>query len=66
MGDTESNPGSCLTFSCCVYLVFNLELAMGDGKEKEKVREGESQTIKHLKTENKLRVDGEWEGEGGG
>ena len=31
---------------------------MGEGEEKKKVREGGSQTIRDLKTENKLRVDG--------
>ena len=36
---------------------------MGEGKEKKKkVREGGSQNIRLLKTENKLRVDGGWEG----
>ena len=40
---------------------------MGEGKgEKTKVREGGSQTIRDLKTENKLRVDGGWEGGKGG
>ena len=34
----------------------------GNGKKKKEVREGGRQTIRDLKTENKLRVDGEWEG----
>ena len=39
---------------------------MREGKEKQKVREGKSQTIRDSKSENKLRVDGEWEeGESG-
>ena len=34
---------------------------MGEGKDKKKeVREGGSQNIRDLKTENKLRVDGGW------
>ena len=43
---------------------------MGEGEEKRKkkkeVRVGESQSIRDLKTENKLRVDGGWEGGEGG
>ena len=40
---------------------------MGEGKEKKEVRVEESQSIRDSKTENKLRVDGGWEGgEGGG
>ena len=32
----------------------------GRGRKKKEVREGESQSIRDLKTENKLRVDGGW------
>ena len=32
------------------------------GRGREEKREGERQTIRDLKTENKLKVDGGWEG----
>ena len=38
----------------------------GRGRKKNEVRVGESQSMRLLKTENKLRVDGGWEGGGVG
>ena len=38
----------------------------GRKKKKKEVRVGENQSMRLLKTENKLRVDGRWEGPVGG
>ena len=50
-----------------MWILRNLTENHGGGEGKKKVREGGSQTIRDLKIENKLRVDGGWEGaeEGG-
>ena len=46
-----------------MWILRNLTGTHGGGEEKKKeVRVGESQSIRDLKTENKLRVDGGWEG----